>query len=1382
MVHHNVRPYVEIITPKWLAAKRDHKRLDAKSIASSSRVEGSSTTVVQEEVLKDQRKTVQIVDCVEIRVQLPQKRRLENASTEPSRSPTKRRKKLVNSRAHSNNVREPSPTASEAQLPLRQSPTASDIANNRETPLQPNLDHSMSPGRSISPEFPDPQSLLEDSGAITPASRPYTPLTETFTGTEDYIPEDGDLEIPGEINPGIIFEDDEEIVPVRVLNNFAIYQRSTKRLISLASLNETDLKTENLGATGIVKPWFEPEEDDESYDGEEDDDYPCVKLSQIVEFDIHHYNLDDEGTGSFDGKIYIRTKYAWYILDRPLSIYMPYFQPFFIQHRLCHLILSQLFLDKELTTNEFVSSLELIQGQQDGLIPNVTSILDRTLNSQDLRSRRVRGYLATTIQKVLSLHGLDEFEGAEVVSTITSSKRSQAHQKTSDSGRTQDRSTSNMELQVLKHNNDTVVTPIVERIVRDLYDLTLEVAGTSTMGGEEDEALIKEIQNVIEHHEDPKCIRWGKRIMSAKNYYESVSLDGVVYTIGDDVMVSIEKDEMAASAPAPDIEDLASDDERDMRIEGSVAGISGKGNYYANHVWFCKISYFFDDYNDTDSRTGLPLKKFHGQWFNHGHKTYLQETAHSRGLFLLPKCDDNPVAAIFRRCKIRFLGPGENEEVDDKAHMGDEFHCALMLDEVQNAFVNIPTDDDMEKLCESQPDHKKCVGCALRCQEEDETKIRKVDGGFSRYGVDYHVHDFVYVATTDGNLLEVAQILKMKLKGLESVSVTVRSFSRRDDIVEREGQPTEEKRLVSTQRKMEIDFRSIDSKCFVRPLTQAKVIKQWTQNIDHWFFNEEETDNGVIPISTREAQVCNDCLESRLEELKHFQDTLERRGKLRGLELFSGGGGMGTGMNYSGIVDTQWAVEFSPASAKTYQMNHPQTKVYCQDSNLLLKHAIEHREGKHPKRLESNFSSKLYCPEMPKRGQVDFIFGGPPCQAFSGANHSPKADDVRSSLPCNMLSYVEEFEPDYFLLENVTGFLRFPLRSKNIGKRLVGGIKMGVVKMVVRVLIALGYQVQFKILEAGQYGAPQSRQRIIFWGAKRGLKLPDFPVPTHAFPKTAGRWKLPCEQGKFSHPATRTRDPDHIERGRYSHAPLKNVTVFDAISDLPPFDWIDPHKVIPWGQRAITEAQARSECGIIQCDAVGSSQRSQWSELPGFPNGVAYTTPPLNAYQNWMREKMEGQDVQAHVTHRYGSKAVESTVNVPLNKKANHRDLPICLQPPYARPGTKHENKSFYARGDGSYFSTALTEVAPQIKGVVSLHPSQKRVYTIRETARSQGFPDHYIFCSENKTTGKMVQDMYRQIGNAVPVPLARALGMALGEALKVNWEMEEKRGGSPVH
>lgn len=95
-----------------------------------------------------------------------------------------------------------------------------------------------------------------------------------------------------------------------------------------------------------------------------------------------------------------------------------------------------------------------------------------------------------------------------------------------------------------------------------------------------------------------------------------------------------------------------------------------------------------------------------------------------------------------------------------------------------------------------------------------------------------------------------------------------------------------------------------------------------------------------------------------------------------------------------------------------------------------------------------------------------------------------------------------------------------------------------------RTLTALGYQVHWKVLQAGQYGAPQNRERVIFWGAKRGLPLPKHPMPVYAWKKGAISPLLPI--GNKLPPPTRS-----VVNGKpHQCAPLKPITVDAAICDL----------------------------------------------------------------------------------------------------------------------------------------------------------------------------------------------------------------------------------------
>src|SRR5260221_259236 len=144
-----------------------------------------------------------------------------------------------------------------------------------------------------------------------------------------------------------------------------------------------------------------------------------------------------------------------------------------------------------------------------------------------------------------------------------------------------------------------------------------------------------------------------------------------------------------------------------------------------------------------------------------------------------------------------------------------------------------------------------------------------------------------------------------------------------------------------------------------------------------------------------------------------------------------------------------------------------------------------------------------------------------------------------------MLSYVEFYRPKFFLLENVLGLLSHKLQINKAGPQEGNIVAHGVVKFILRALTSLGYvafsylstqpapptddlaetrvccdhdryQVRFSVLQAGVYGSPQGRRRVIFWGARRGVPLPEFPIPTHNFETT--QWAVQLDTGlKLDH-------------------------------------------------------------------------------------------------------------------------------------------------------------------------------------------------------------------------------------------------------------------------
>ena len=101
---------------------------------------------------------------------------------------------------------------------------------------------------------------------------------------------------------------------------------------------------------------------------------------------------------------------------------------------------------------------------------------------------------------------------------------------------------------------------------------------------------------------------------------------------------------------------------------------------------------------------------------------------------------------------------------------------------------------------------------------------------------------------------------------------------------------------------------------------------------------------------------------------------------------------------------------------------------------------------------------------------------------------------------------------------------------------------------------------------------------------------------------------------------------------------------------------------------------------------------------------------------------------------------------------------------PWFMVHTSNRNNNFAGSNgrvdwDG-FFSTTMTNPRPNCKQGRVLHPDQNRVLSVRECARSQGFPDSYKFC------GKLLEK-YKQVGNAVPPPLSKAIGLQIREAMR---------------
>ena len=171
------------------------------------------------------------------------------------------------------------------------------------------------------------------------------------------------------------------------------------------------------------------------------------------------------------------------------------------------------------------------------------------------------------------------------------------------------------------------------------------------------------------------------------------------------------------------------------------------------------------------------------------------------------------------------------------------------------------------------------------------------------------------------------------------------------------------------------------------------------------------------------------------------------------LELCAGGGGQALGLEQAGFKHLA-CVEYEKAFCATLQYNRPKWNVSCQD--------VRDLDG----------SKFLFC---------DLLAGGVPCPPFSIAGKQLGADDERDMFPV-VMRLIEEIEPRGIMLENVKGLTTAKFKEYR--------------QQIVDRLTAQGYEVQYRVLEAADYGVPQLRPRFVLLALKPDdMKNYSWPQP-----------------------------------------------------------------------------------------------------------------------------------------------------------------------------------------------------------------------------------------------------------------------------------------------
>jgi DNA (cytosine-5)-methyltransferase 1 len=232
---------------------------------------------------------------------------------------------------------------------------------------------------------------------------------------------------------------------------------------------------------------------------------------------------------------------------------------------------------------------------------------------------------------------------------------------------------------------------------------------------------------------------------------------------------------------------------------------------------------------------------------------------------------------------------------------------------------------------------------------------------------------------------------------------------------------------------------------------------------------------------------------------------------LKLFDLFCGTGGFSNGFEKArnARYQTLLGVDILPVSVKTFSLNHPGALAIPGDIRRLRCDDVQDQLQLKP-------------------GELDLIIGGPPCQGFSSIRpfRSSDEDDSRNNLFEQFAHFVNFFRPRALVIENVVG-----LATHNNGSTLA---------QMQECFATLGYDGDWRILNAAHFGVPQRRERLIFIGVQRGGRRV-FPQPTH---QSNGSTIGHRDRSRMLVPEEDLFTP------KLNLKPA--VTVLDAMDDLPP--------------------------------------------------------------------------------------------------------------------------------------------------------------------------------------------------------------------------------------
>lgn len=358
------------------------------------------------------------------------------------------------------------------------------------------------------------------------------------------------------------------------------------------------------------------------------------------------------------------------------------------------------------------------------------------------------------------------------------------------------------------------------------------------------------------------------------------------------------------------------------------------------------------------------------------------------------------------------------------------------------------------------------------------------------------------------------------------------------------------------------------------------------------------------------------------------------------------------------------------------------------------------------------------------------LIGGPPCQAYSLAGRSRRANDKafyednKHFLYKEYLAILQDFAPSVFVMENVKGLLSSTHSDNPMFDMILGdlsnprpGLRYEILSLAVpndRVLQPADF-----ILRAENYGVPQRRHRVILVGVRSDVADQGFRLPI--LQRTG---EVSVEAAIFDLPALRSG---------ISPSSQDSDDAWEAVRDRANL-----------GGRRLRRSKLSRGAKFLPRAAPSDSDSSEF--------GRWVAAPPVGGV---IQHETRGHMVSDLERYFYIANHAKATGVSP-----RMRDFPSDLMPNHKNAlSEKHPFEDrFRVQVATAPSTTVVSHIAKDGHYYVHPDPHQMRSLTVREAARLQTFPDDYFF-EGNRT------QQYHQVGNAVPPLLAWKIGQAIAQA-----------------